>query len=57
MVGIVQTNGNEFTDMADGATHAGFALDQRQRGGLDAREFGQGLVAQMLWRDVCNDLA
>ena len=57
MVGIVQTNGDEFTDMADGTSHARLALDERQRSGFDACEFGQGLVAQVLWCDIGDDLA
>ena len=54
MVGIVQADGDEFTDVADRATHAGLATHQRQLVGIEPRQFGEFLVTQMRWCDVFN---
>jgi hypothetical protein len=55
MVSVIQTDGNEFTNVTDGTTHAWLAAHQWQIGRFESSDFGQLFVAQMLWGDVFDD--
>ena len=57
VVSIVQTNGNEFANMAHGTSQTWFAFDQGQFGCFELAQFSQHLVAQLLRTQVLNDSA
>ena len=57
MVCVIQTDSNKFTDMADGATHAGLAFDQGQLVRIEFGQLCQGFVAELIWRHIVDDFA